>query len=115
MKITRRDFIKDILYVSGLLALPAGSARGPAWQRSWGWFCWGVLVLFVLVIGGDLVYFSFEQHLQSDAPLQLRVVSLVDEPHPPSSQFSYYVVVGENFADDKIIGPSPIARPRFIN
>jgi phosphoglycerol transferase MdoB-like AlkP superfamily enzyme len=66
-----------------LLALPARAVRRPAWQRFWGWLCWGVLVLFVLVIGSDLVYFSFvHRHvgseivpaLASDAPAVLRML-----------------------------------------
>ena len=36
-----------------MMAVPASSAQAPAWQQSWGWLCWGVLVLFVLTIGGE--------------------------------------------------------------
>jgi phosphoglycerol transferase MdoB-like AlkP superfamily enzyme len=40
-----------------LMALPAGWAGRPAWQRTWGWTAYVVLIVFLFVGIADLVYF----------------------------------------------------------
>jgi phosphoglycerol transferase MdoB-like AlkP superfamily enzyme len=50
-----------------LMALPAGRAGRPAWQRLWGWTAYLVLIAFLFVAVADLVYFSVvRRHVGSE-------------------------------------------------
>jgi phosphoglycerol transferase MdoB-like AlkP superfamily enzyme len=42
-----------------LMILPFDWARGRLWQGIWGWFCFAVLMVFILGLAGDVIYFGY--------------------------------------------------------
>lgn len=41
------------------MILPFGWARGRLWQGIWGWFCFAALMVFILALAGDVIYFGY--------------------------------------------------------